>query len=173
MSLLNRCQATGHGDVSAVFGSVIRHVPVRCTYRAAGCVSVSSCVSHASASPRLVPHISACGCKPEQQLGRSGWPKIAQRKSSPSCTQRTPAGLPCGMPGMALEIEGAIQQAPQSGRHACPSTANGDSRFTALLNTSFTTIFLIPDNGDIHKQTALCHRIPCDLFTQSWRGSLT
>jgi hypothetical protein len=24
-----------------------------------------------------------------------------------------PAGLPCGMPGMALEIEGAMQQAAQ------------------------------------------------------------
>jgi hypothetical protein len=51
---------------------------------AAGCVSVSSFVSHASASTRVVPHISGCGCRPEQQAGRPGLPKIAQRKSSPS-----------------------------------------------------------------------------------------
>src|SRR5512138_1424695 len=34
--------------------------------------------------------------------------------------QRTPAGLPCGMPGMGLEIEGAVQQAPQCSRHFIP-----------------------------------------------------
>jgi len=27
------------------------------------------------------------------------------------------AGLPFGMPGIGEEIEGAVQQAPQSGRH--------------------------------------------------------
>ncbi|MGF6809468.1 hypothetical protein OKW30_004594 [Paraburkholderia sp. Clong3] len=27
-------------------------------------------------------------------------------------------GLPFGMPGIGLEIDGAIQHAPQSGRHA-------------------------------------------------------
>jgi oxygen-independent coproporphyrinogen-3 oxidase len=60
--------------------------------------------------------MSADGAKPPQQAGRSGWPKMAQRKSSVSCTQRTPAGLPLGMPGIALEIDGAMQQAPQLGR---------------------------------------------------------
>jgi hypothetical protein len=30
----------------------------------------------------------------------------------------TPAGFPFGMPGMGLEIEGAMQQAPQCGRHS-------------------------------------------------------
>jgi len=34
-----------------------------------------------------------------------------------SCTQRTPAGLPLGMPGIAELMEGAMQQAPQPGRH--------------------------------------------------------
>ncbi|AMP03368.1 hypothetical protein CPter291_0897 [Collimonas pratensis] len=34
--------------------------------------------------------------------------------------QRTPAGLPCGMPGIAEEIDGAVQQAPQSGRQLTP-----------------------------------------------------
>jgi hypothetical protein len=32
--------------------------------------------------------------------------------------QRTPAGLPCGMPGIGDEIEGAMQQAPQPGRQS-------------------------------------------------------
>jgi hypothetical protein len=30
--------------------------------------------------------------------------------------QRTPAGLPSGIPGMEDEIDGAMQQAPQPGR---------------------------------------------------------
>jgi len=38
---------------------------------------------------------------------------MAQLRSSRSWTQRTPAGLPFGMPGMALVIEGAMQHAPQ------------------------------------------------------------
>jgi hypothetical protein len=58
--------------------------------------------------------------KPARKLahtaGRSGWPKIAQRKSAKSCTQRTPAGLPNGMPGIGDDIEGAIQQAPHPAR---------------------------------------------------------
>jgi hypothetical protein len=45
-----------------------------------------------------------------------GWPKIMQRLASSNCTQRTPAGLPCGMPGMAELMDGAMQQAPQVGR---------------------------------------------------------
>ena len=42
---------------------------------------------------------------------------MRQRLSSPSCTQRTPAGLPSGMPGIGLVIEGAVQQAPQLSLH--------------------------------------------------------
>jgi hypothetical protein len=37
--------------------------------------------------------------------------------SASSWTQGTPAGLPSGMPGMALVMDGAMQQAPQPGRH--------------------------------------------------------
>jgi hypothetical protein len=33
-----------------------------------------------------------------------------------SCTQRTPAGLPWGMPGIGELMDGAMQQAPQPGR---------------------------------------------------------
>jgi hypothetical protein len=40
-----------------------------------------------------------------------------QRCASSSCTQRMPAGLPCGMPGIGERIEGAVQQAPQWERH--------------------------------------------------------
>jgi hypothetical protein len=36
--------------------------------------------------------------------------------SASSCTHRTPAGLPCGIPGIGEVIEGAMQQAPQFGR---------------------------------------------------------
>ncbi|WP_038901033.1 hypothetical protein [Dickeya dadantii] len=39
------------------------------------------------------------------------------------------AGFPCGMPGIGLEIEGAVQQAPQSGRHSINITS-GDSRYS-------------------------------------------
>jgi hypothetical protein len=35
-----------------------------------------------------------------------------------SCIQRTPAGLPSGMPGIADEIDGAMQQAPQLARQS-------------------------------------------------------
>ncbi|MBA4231188.1 hypothetical protein D7S78_19950 [Ralstonia pickettii] len=59
------------------------------------------------------PHMSGSGCKLLQTAGRSGWPKIRQPLASSSCAQRTPAGLPFGMPGMGLEMEGAMQHAPQ------------------------------------------------------------
>jgi hypothetical protein len=65
--------------------------------------------------------MAAEGCSEAHTLGRSGLPNRRQRSCSSSCTQRTPAGLPCGMPGIALLIEGAVQQAPQSGRQSIPS----------------------------------------------------
>jgi hypothetical protein len=43
---------------------------------------------------------------------------MRHRLSSPSWTHRIPAGLPPGMPGIGLVIDGAVQQAPQLGRHA-------------------------------------------------------
>lgn len=60
--------------------------------------------------------MSAAGCRLAHTAGRSGLPKIRHRLAGSSWMQRTPAGLPCGMPGMADEIDGAVQQAPQSGR---------------------------------------------------------
>jgi hypothetical protein len=50
--------------------------------------------------------------------GRSGLPNRAQRQSGSNCTQRTPAGFPCGMPGIGDEIEGAMQHAPHSERQS-------------------------------------------------------
>ena len=50
--------------------------------------------------------------------GRSGRPKILQRKSSSRLTQRTPAGLPFGIPGMGELIEITVQQAAHPRRHS-------------------------------------------------------
>ena len=69
------------------------------------------------ASSRFVAHISIDGCKLPHILGRRGDPNMLHRLSSDNWTHLTLAGLPCGIPGIGLEIEGAIQQAPQSARH--------------------------------------------------------
>lgn len=87
----------------------------------AGAVARSSSPSHCIACSRLLPHISSDGCKPPQNAGRSGWPKMRHRLFSPSCTHLTPAGFPFGMPGIGLVIEGAVQQAPQLSRQFMPS----------------------------------------------------
>ena len=60
--------------------------------------------------------MSSDGGSDPQTAGRSGRPKIRQRSSSSSWMQRTPAGLPSGMPGIGLLIDGAMQQAAQWGR---------------------------------------------------------
>jgi hypothetical protein len=79
-------------------------------------VNLSSSVKKNIACSRDAPHISIDGCKPPHTAGRSGRPKMRQPSRSSSCTQRTPAGLPFGMPGIGELIEGAVQQAPQPGR---------------------------------------------------------
>lgn len=65
--------------------------------------------------------MSGDGINDAHTAGRSGWPKMAQRWSAIRWMQRTPAGLlrplTTGMPGMGDEIDGAMQQAPQPGRH--------------------------------------------------------
>ncbi|BBB61849.1 hypothetical protein UNDKW_3576 [Undibacterium sp. KW1] len=68
------------------------------------------------ACSRLSPHISTEARKPEQTAGRLARPKILQARFSSSCMQGTPAGLPSGMPGMGLLMDGAMQQAAQWGR---------------------------------------------------------
>ena len=80
-----------------------------------GRVLRSSAARYAIASALLWPHISVPGRKPLQTAGRSSIPKIRQRLSVVNWMQRTPAGLPPGMPGIGEEIDGAMQQAPQPG----------------------------------------------------------
>jgi hypothetical protein len=69
------------------------------------------------ASSLLLPQTSMSAVNAEHTAGRSGWPKIWHRLSTDNCTQRSPAGLPWGMPGMGELMEGAMQQAPQPSRH--------------------------------------------------------
>ena len=59
---------------------------------------------------------------------------MAQRRSGSNCTQGTPAGFPCGIPGMALLIDGAMQQAAQPGRQARVLSAEGAVELTARLS---------------------------------------
>ncbi len=83
-----------------------------------GAVCLSSSSNQIIASPRLLRHISASGFKPAQTAGRKGEVKILQRCCSSSWIQGVLAGLPSGIPGMGVEIEGAVQQAPHKERHS-------------------------------------------------------
>jgi hypothetical protein len=83
-----------------------------------GWVASSNVARKRSACSALALHISSDGLSPTQTAGRSGLPNNRQRLSVVSCTQRTPAGLPLGIPGMGELIEGAMQHAPQPVRHA-------------------------------------------------------
>ena len=82
------------------------------------------------ASSRFAPHISSVGRRLAQKAGRSGFPNSAQRRSGNNCTHRTPAGLPRGMPGIGDVIEGAIQHAPQFGRHSMSVSATKETQGT-------------------------------------------
>jgi hypothetical protein len=81
-----------------------------------GAVATSSAASQRIAVSRESPHMSDAGRRPAQKAGRSGRPKIAQRRSGNSWTHGTPAGLPSGIPGIGDAIEGAVQHAPQPAR---------------------------------------------------------
>lgn len=100
------------------------HLPVKaCSYGCGvwctqGVVARSSEIRPVKASWKECPHISSDGCNALQTAGRSGLPKSLQRLSSLSWMQRTPAGLPPGIPGMADEMDGAIQHAPHPTRHS-------------------------------------------------------
>ena len=93
-----------------------------------GAVASSSRASHCRAWAGLAPHISAEGCKDKHTAGRAAWPNRPHRPWGSSCTQRTPAGLPSGMPGMGELMDGAMQQAAQAGRQASgePPATVGD-----------------------------------------------
>jgi hypothetical protein len=82
-------------------GSVRRSQPIR--------VAIASSVEP--------PHISSCGRRLVHTAGRSGMPNSRHRTSSSRCGQRTPEGFPWGSASHG-EIEGAMQQAPQVGRHS-------------------------------------------------------
>ncbi len=60
--------------------------------------------------------MASLGASEPHTAGRRGSPNSRQRRSSSSWTHATPAGLPWGMPGIGLLIDGAMQQAPQPGR---------------------------------------------------------
>jgi hypothetical protein len=45
-------------------------------------------------------------------------PNKRQRNASSNCTQGTPAGLPCGMPGIGERFDGGVQPPPHNGRQA-------------------------------------------------------
>ena len=50
---------------------------------------------------------------------------MRQRISASNWTHGTPAGLPFGMPGIGLVMEGAMQQAPQPGRQEASGALAG------------------------------------------------
>ena len=94
-----------------------------------GRVASSRAARCAIASDAVAPHISWVGRRLAQKAGRSGRPKIAQRMSGSSCTHRSPAFFPPGMPGIGEVIEGAMQHAPQCARQfmetPCPAPSAG------------------------------------------------
>jgi oxygen-independent coproporphyrinogen-3 oxidase len=67
-------------------------------------------------------------------MGRRGSPKSAQPLSGVSWMQRVSAGLPVGMPGIGVEIDGAVQHAPQRGRQSM----GGLSRRSAIAGIAGT-----------------------------------
>lgn len=117
-----------------------------------GAVSASSLSRNVMALSRLLPHISALGCKPAQTAGRSGEPKILQRCCSSSCTQRVLAGLPCGMPGIGDEIEGAVQQAPHWSRQNIMRSCR-----------QFAATITVPDR-ECHAAATILHWLTCQFF---------
>lgn len=70
------------------------------------------------ACSRDEPHISWLGCKPPHTAGRSGRLNNSQARSDVRCAHRSPARLPWGIFGMGVEMDGAMQQAPQPARHS-------------------------------------------------------
>lgn len=69
------------------------------------------------ASSLLLPQIYSSAVKSAQTVGLAGSPNIAQRLSSSSCMQGSPAAFPLGIPGMGEVMDGAVQHAPQPDRH--------------------------------------------------------
>jgi hypothetical protein len=78
-----------------------------------------------------VPHISTLGRNELHTRGRVGKPNSSQRPSAVNCTHRTPAGLPMppayAIPGIGLDIDGAVQHAPHPGRHGGDASVANDA----------------------------------------------
>jgi hypothetical protein len=103
-------------------------------YFSLGLVARSKNSNRTNASLFVCPHISSEGRKRTHTSGRSGLPKSRQRLSCVSCTQRTPAGFPAGMPGIGEEIDGTMQHAPQPTRHSIGILFPNYSFFLFLLD---------------------------------------
>jgi hypothetical protein len=74
------------------------------------------------ASSGLVPQTSGSAANWPHTAGLPGCPNMPQSMSSDRCRQRMPAGLPLGMPGIGEVMDGAMQHAPQPGRHSMKRT---------------------------------------------------
>jgi hypothetical protein len=76
--------------------------------------------------------------------------------------QRTPAGLPCGIPGIGDEMDGAMQQAPHPIRHSMTPWAEA-TRLDEFVNLHLpfqpywpiSSIFLRRLSGRMSVQTSL------------------
>ena len=105
-----------------------------------GAVCASSQAMACSASSRLPRHRDCVGRREPHTAGRSACPKMRQRSAASSWTQRTPAGLPSGMPGIGLEMDGAMQQAPHASRHGTGASAWPGWPISAQFVDSLTSV---------------------------------
>jgi hypothetical protein len=81
-------------------------------------VAASRPESISIASAVLAPQFSVLAANCRHKPGYEGEAQSAQRRVTKSrFEQAVPAGLPVGIPGKGVVIEGAIQQAPQFSRH--------------------------------------------------------
>ena len=84
------------------------------------------------AKSRSPPHMSDDGIRLAHTAGRRGSLKMRQALTSSSWMQRTPAGLPTGIPGIGVDIDGAMQQTAQAGRQSIPRLCGPPLKIEAL-----------------------------------------
>lgn len=89
-----------------------------------------------NASSLELPHVSVEGLKSEQTAGRVPRPNWEHSPSGVRLMQRTPAGLPAGMPGISLLMESASQQAP----HFLHSMSTSNLPFSGRLRHHNTVL---------------------------------
>jgi hypothetical protein len=78
----------------------------------------SNSIRFVIASWSVLPQTIGQGLNAKQTFGRSGIPNSLHRLRSSSCMQRSPAALPCSIPGIADDILGAMQHAPHPRRQS-------------------------------------------------------